>query len=165
MIRYSLACGKGHAFEGWFGSSQDFDDQQESGLLECPFCGDHEITKTLMTPSVATSRKREAARLPAAGEETAQPADHAAAAAVPVQLAGLTAEQRAIVRQMRELKDKLLSHAENVGDKFGEEARKIHYGEAEQRGIYGKATLDEALELAEEGIEFLPLPDLPEDRN
>ena len=160
MIRYSLVCGKGHEFEGWFGSSLDYDDQQEKGLLECPYCGSHEISKTLMAPSVATSRKREdhAAQLPAVAEEAAAPS-------APVQFSGMTAEQRAIVKQMRELKEKLLSQAENVGDKFSEEARKIHYGEAEQRGIYGKATLDEAAELAEEGIEFLPLPDLPEDRN
>ena len=160
MIRYALACQKGHEFEGWFGSSQDYDDQQARGLLECPYCGGHDITKSLMAPSVATSRKREeaAAQLPATAEEMPPQA-------APMQFAGLNPEQRAIVKQMRELKERLLSQAENVGEKFSEEARKIHYGEAEKRGIYGKATLDEAAELAEEGIEFLPLPDLPEDRN
>ena len=162
MIRYALACKRDHEFEGWFGSSQDYDAQQEKGLLECPICGSHDISKTLMAPSVATSRKREAiaAQVPGPVEEAAPPADPS-----PVQVAGLSREQRAILGQMRALKEKLLSSAENVGDKFSEEARKIHYGEAEQRGIYGKATLDEAAELAEEGIEFLPLPDLPEDRN
>ncbi len=166
MIRYSLACDRGHEFEGWFGSSEDFESQREQGLTECPYCGSHDISKTLMAPSVATSRKREAAmvqatsQLPAVAEEPAVPAD-----AAPVQFAGLSAAQREIIGQMRELKTKLLASAEDVGDKFSEEARKIHYGEAEKRGIYGKASLDEAVELAEEGIDFLPLPDLPEDRN
>ncbi|MCG6857116.1 MAG: DUF1178 family protein [Salaquimonas sp.] len=160
MIRYALACQKGHEFEGWFGSSGDFDTQQEKGLLECPYCGSHDISKTLMAPSVSTSRKRGEASSQVPAEDASPTAEQAS-----VQLAGMTQEQRAILGQMRELKEKLLSQAENVGERFSEEARKIHYGETEQRGIYGKATLDEATELAEEGIDFLPLPDLPEDRN
>ena len=162
MIRYSLACSKGHESEGWFGSSEDFDRQSEQGLTECPYCGSHDISKMLMAPSVSTSRKREAtaAQLPVPVDEPAVPAERHT-----MQLAGLTEQQREIIGQMRELKSKLLSQAEDVGEKFSDEARKIHYGEAEKRGIYGKASLDEAIELAEEGIDVLPLPDLPDEHN
>ena len=156
MIRYSLHCKQGHLFEGWFGSSSDFDAQQERGLLECPVCGSAEIAKSLMSPAVSTSREHaEAPNLPVAAEP--RPAG--------VQLANLSPEQRRILREMRELKTQLLAKAENVGEKFSEEARKIHYGEAKQRGIYGRASAKEAAELIEEGIEFMPLPDLPEDSN
>ena len=159
MIRYALHCPHGHEFEGWFGSSSDFDQQQEEGLLECPICGSHNIAKALMAPAVSTA---------SAGRETYVEAGEALSepAKTPnVQLAGLTKEQRAIVAEMRELKKRLLEKAENVGEKFSEEARKIHYGEAPERGIYGKASAEEAADLLDEGIEFMPLPDLPEDSN
>jgi len=155
MIRYALACGRGHDFEGWFGSSADFDRQQEKGLVECPSCGDRQVAKTLMAPAVSTPKSADkGVNAPAVPDEPAG-----------VKLSGLNVEQRAIIAQMRELKGRLLSQAENVGERFGEEARKIHYGEAPQRGIYGKASAEEAAELVDEGIEFLPLPDLPEDGN
>ena len=176
MIRYSLACDGGHEFEGWFGSSDEFERQSEEGLLECPFCGSADITKMLMAPSVATSRQREATQVVAARAEAIQAEAMRAEAmpahagetpegGVPVQLAGLSNEQREIVSQMRDLKAKLLASSEDVGDKFSEEARKIHYGEAEERGIYGHAKAEDAADLVEEGIPVYPLPDLPEDRN
>lgn len=157
MIRYSLHCGGGHVFEGWFGSSSDFDDQQGRGLLECPVCGSRDIAKSLMAPSVSTSRNR--AEVPAQVPEAAEPR------APDTHLANMTDEQRAILGEMRKLKKQLLARAENVGERFGEEARKIHYGESPQRGIYGKASAEEAAELLDEGIEFMPLPDLPEENN
>jgi hypothetical protein len=150
MIRYSLQCSKGHGFEGWFSSSKDHDDQKAKGLLACPVCGSHEVEKTLMAPSVATARKKEARREHAVKQSAALPAD-------PM--------KREMLKQIKELRDKVLAGAEDVGDKFTEEARKIHYGEAEARGIFGQASLEDAAGLIEEGIDVLPIPELPEDRN
>lgn len=160
MIRYSLHCANDHSFEGWFGSSQDFDRQNGMGLVSCPVCSSVEVEKSLMAPAVSTSRKR---------EETRAVAEAAARAEAPVPAeataAGLSQKQREMLSQMRELRDKILSGADNVGERFPEEARKIHYGEAKARGIYGKTSVEEAVRLAEEGIDLLPLPDLPEDKN
>lgn len=142
MISFTLVCGKAHEFEGWFSSSADFDAQKERGLVECPMCGDKSVEKSLMAPSVSTSRSKEQL--------------------VPV---AMNAEQQRAMDQIRELTKKMREGAEDVGDKFADEARKIHYGETEARGIYGKATAVEAKGLADEGVEFIPLPTLPEDQN
>ncbi len=142
MISFSLVCSNAHEFEGWFSSSDDFDSQKARGLVECPVCGDQSVDKALMAPSVSTSRSK---------EQT-----------VPM---AMDAEQTKMMDQIRDLTKKMREGAENVGDKFAEEARKIHYGETEARGIYGKATPVEAKGLAEEGVEFIPLPTLPEDQN
>lgn len=162
MIRYALICAKDHEFDAWFASAQGYDDQKERRLVECPACGARDVRKALMTPAVATSRRREVGTpppesLPDTG--TTAPAERAP------QLAALPPEKQAIVEQIRSLKKKLMEGAEDVGPRFPEEARKIHYGESSPRGIYGKASLEEAGDLAEEGIEFLPLPDLPGDQN
>ncbi len=143
MIKFNLGCDKGHEFEIWFGSSSDFDKQRERNLLTCPQCGSGEVEKALMAPSVTTGRKKDAL----------------------VQVANMQQAQKEILTKMRELRDKVIETGENVGNKFPEEARKIHYGETEARGIYGQASMEEATELAEEGVEFLPLPDLPENQN
>lgn len=142
MISFNLICSNAHEFEVWFSSSSDYDSQRERGLVECPVCGDKEVEKALMAPSVSTSRKQEQS--------------------VPV---AMNAEQQKMMTQIHELTKKMREGAENVGDKFAEEARKIHYGETEARGIYGKATPVEAKDLADEGVEFIPLPELPEDQN
>ena len=142
MISFTLVCSNAHEFEGWFSSSGDYESQKERGLVECPLCGDQGVKKALMAPSVSSAR----------GEESA----------VPV---AMNAEQTKMMAQIRELTNKMREGAENVGEKFAEEARKIHYGETDARGIYGKATSVEAKGLANEGIEFIPLPTLPEDQN
>ncbi len=142
MISFTLVCSNAHEFETWFSSGSDFDAQKERGLVECPFCGDKSVEKALMAPSVSTSRSKDQS--------------------VPV---AMNAEQKKMMAQLRELTNKMREGAENVGDKFADEARKIHYGETEARGIYGKATPVEAKDLAEEGVEFIPLPTLPEDQN
>ena len=142
MISFTLVCSNAHEFEGWFSSSGDYESQKERGLVECPLCGDQGVEKALMAPSVSSAR----------GEESA----------VPV---AMNAEQTKMMAQIRELTNKMREGAENVGEKFAEEARKIHYGETDARGIYGKATPVEAKGLANEGIEFIPLPTLPEDQN
>ena len=156
MIHYSLVCEKEHEFEGWFGSSEDFERQRDRGLVACPSCGSVKIDRGLMAPSVSTSKQKAARREPATAPE--QPMQTS-------QMSGLSAEQRQLMSKMRELRDKITANAEDVGNRFSEEARKIHYGDAEARGIYGKAELQEAAELVEEGIEIFPLPQLPEDKN
>jgi hypothetical protein len=143
VIRFTLCCDAGHRFDGWFSGSQSYEDQKDSGALACPFCGSVSVDKALMTPAVATQRK--AAPIPATAHVPEPPP-----------------EAVAVLRRIRE---RLVQDADNVGDRFAEEARRIHYDEAEKRGIYGKASLDEVRALAEEGIEFHPLPVLPEDHN
>lgn len=141
MIRFSLHCDHAHDFEGWFRSNEDFDTQRKRGFVSCPECGSQKVEKALMAPAVSTSRKQEKVAL-AMGEQ-----------------------QRKAMAALKELSEKVRANAENVGDKFAEEARKIHFGETEARGIYGAATIEEAKGLAEDGIEFLPLPVFPDDRN
>ncbi len=142
MIRYSLTCDHAHAFEGWFSGSADFDSQVERGLIECPVCNSRTVTKTLMAPSVATARKSDAMRTLA-----------------------MDTAQREVLAKIREAVAAVRANAEDVGDKFPEEARKIHYGEAQERGIIGQASLEDAKALLEEGIEVAPLPLLPDDVN
>lgn len=142
MIRYELVCDNAHEFEGWFGSGEEFDRQKERSLVSCPSCGSPRVTKRLMAPSVATARKKEARR-------------HEV----------MNAHNQEAVTKLRELVATIKANAEDVGERFPEEARKIHYGEAEQRGLIGKATAEEARELIEEGVEIAPLPVLPDDTN
>ncbi|WP_312797597.1 DUF1178 family protein [Tianweitania sp.] len=141
MISYSLHCTEGHDFEAWFRNGDDYDAQSQRGLVTCPTCGSAKVSKALMAPAVSTGKRREKLAL-AAG-----------------------AEQAKMIAQLQDLARKVRSSAENVGDKFAEEARKIHFGETEARGIYGEATLEEAKSLAEDGVGFLPLPALPEEQN
>ena len=141
MIRFSLACEHEHEFEAWFRSNDDFDTQRKRGFVECPACGSRKVEKALMAPAVSTGRKREKMAL-AMGEE-----------------------QRRMMTELKALSQKMRENADYVGDKFAEEARKIHFGETDARGIYGEATLDEARGLAEDGVSFLPMPVFPDDRN
>lgn len=141
MIRYALVCDKEHAFEGWFGSSSAFDRQARLGQISCPRCGSSKVEKAPMTPNIATGR----------GERRPLPAAAARASEL-VQIA-------------RRIREYVMNNADYVGDRFAEEARRIHYEETERRNIYGEATMKEAVELREEGIECHPLPVLPEDHN
>jgi hypothetical protein len=142
VIKYSLGCENGHSFEGWFAQSADFDRQVESGFLTCPVCNSTSISKSLMAPSVSTARKKEAKQ-----ELAMNMARHEVMAKLKEAVAGIRAS------------------SEDVGEKFPEEARKIHYGEADARGIIGKASFDDVRELIDEGIDIAPLPTLPEDGN
>lgn len=154
MIRYSLICDRGHEFESWFRDSASFDSQSKRGLVSCPGCESTKISKTIMAPRVSTSEAKEAARAPLAP---------AADAGEQFQLAAAPdAELRA---KLRALRDYVKANAENVGDKFADTARKMHYGEVEHRSIYGQSTPEDAKALHDEGIEFHPLPLLPDDRN
>lgn len=147
MIRYSLICEHSHEFESWFPSADACDEQIASGLLTCPVCDSGKITKQIMAPSVARSGENSNA-----APETGNVA--------------LVDEKAKNVRAMlHELKEHLEANSENVGTQFSEEARKIHYGEAERRSIHGQTSLEEAKALIDEGVEVHPLPFLPEDRN
>jgi hypothetical protein len=161
MIRYQLICDKGHAFDGWFSASAAFDEQKQAGQLECPACGSNHVAKALMTPAVPakTRRARGEAKAESRSGSKAEGGDKTQAV---FQADPKEAELRTVLRKLRE---HVTANADYVGDRFAEEARKIHYKEAESRGIYGEASADEAKSLREEGIEFHPLPVLPEDRN
>ena len=147
MIRYDLICDQGHGFDGWFRDSSAYDAQAESGLVSCTVCGSVKVEKQLMAPGIPakSNRKPDMPQKMVAG-----PVDP---------------RMQMMMQLMREVRKSVEENAEYVGDRFADEARKIHYAEAEKRGIYGEATADEAKSLIEEGIEVHPLPRLPEDGN
>jgi hypothetical protein len=141
VIRFSLHCDQAHDFEGWFRDNADYDTQSKRGFVECPACGSKKVSKALMAPAVSTGRKKEKMALAA------------------------NAEQKRMMAELKQLAEKMRENSDYVGDKFAEEARKIHFGETEARGIYGEATPDEARDLIEDGVEFMPIPVFPDDRN
>ena len=150
MIRYRLKCPKKHEFEAWFKSSTDYDAQAKRRLVSCPSCGSVKITKALMAPNVSTKKgKKSSTEMTIANPEAANSTD----------------KQREMMALMRKLRAEVEKNAEYVGPRFAEEARKMHSEEIETRGIYGEATADEAQALADDGIDFYPLPRLPEDQN
>jgi hypothetical protein len=153
MILYKLQCKKGHEFEAWFASSDVFDRQKKKGQLACPSCGTKSVSKALMAPNVAPRSKRRAA------PERQQPAGS------PKPETQRVAAHSELVTALRKLRAEIEAKSEYVGQRFPEEARKIHYEEAPVRGIHGEATAEEAKALRDEGIEFYPLPILPEDQN
>ncbi|UJW75105.1 DUF1178 family protein [Rhizobium sp. SL42] len=142
MIRYSLCCDGAHEFEGWFSESADFERQKATGFLTCPVCGSAEISKVLMAPAVSTARHRET-----------------------MQALAISSAQKQAVVKLKEAIQEIRANSEDVGDRFSEEARKIHYGEAEARGIIGQASPVEVRSMLDEGIEIAPLPVLPDDAN
>lgn len=173
MIKYTLQCDDAHTFEGWFRNSGDFDSQCEKHLVACPVCGSTQVRKGLMAPAVSTARSRDALVNAARAEMQAQ--DAAArpdAPAAPQQAATQSSallpkdlQQKEIVEALRLVRARIVENSENVGANFASEARKIHYGEAEERSIYGETTPKDAEALMEEGIAVFPLPDLPDDKN
>ena len=141
MIVYSLSCAAGHAFEGWFSSSAAYDEQLAGGKLVCPVCDSRKVSKAPMAPALSN----------AVGKQKSEPAAH---------------ELRKMRQFMTGLRKHVMETGENVGRDFPEEARKIHYGETEERPIYGEASVKEAVELVEEGVNVAPLPpDLDESAN
>jgi len=162
MIRYSLACERGHAFDSWFANSSAYDKQSKRGLVTCPVCGSTKVEKAIMAPRLARTDK--AIDVPApAPAPVAAPAPAAPQATEPVAM--LSPQERELRTKLKELRDHLVKNSENVGRKFPEQARQMHYGEIEHRSIYGEASPQEAKELLEEGVELHPLPVLPDDRN
>ena len=142
MIRYSLQCDKDHQFEGWFASSADFDKQLAAGYVACPHCNSQTVSKLLMAPNVTTGRQKDG-----------------------IKQVVMDNTRREMIAKMKEVVEEIRKNSEDVGAKFPEEARKIHYGETEHRSIYGEATPQDAKALHDEGIEFHPLPVLPDERN
>ena len=142
MIRFGLICDHEHEFDGWFSSSDDFDAQKKRGLIACPSCNSIKVSKSLMAPSVSTGRRKEK-----------------------LAVATADAARREMIAEMKKLRDKITEGAEDVGKRFPEEARKIHYGESEERGIYGEANREDVEELLEEGVAIAPLPVIPDDAN
>jgi len=135
MIRYALACEHDHDFEGWFGSSADFDDQQARGLLECPVCASKAVRKQIMAPAVAgTKRERTEASAP---------------------------NRAMMMEAMSRIRRHVEDNFDNVGDTFAKEARAIHEGKSEARGIYGQATATEVKGLVEDGVPVAPMPPEP----
>ncbi len=161
MIRYALVCGQGHDFESWFQDSASYDKQARRSLVACPRCGSVKVEKAIMAPRLAGARKRNHAtpvEMPATMASREQPQEKAPVAMI-------TPQERELRSKLKELRDHLTKNAAHVGAKFPDEARKMHYGEVEHRSIYGEASPDDAKKLAEEGIEFHPLPVLPEEHN
>jgi hypothetical protein len=158
VIHYSLVCHKGHAFESWFANSAAYDKQAKRGLVSCPVCGSAKVEKAIMAPRLARKDKSTPMIAPPA-QSTPAPVE------APTPVAMISPQEREFRAKLKELRDHLTANADNVGKKFPEEARKMHYGETEHRSIYGEASPQEARELHEEGIEFHPLPILPDDRN
>ena len=161
MIRYALVCDRRHNFEAWFQSSANYEKQAKRALVSCPTCGSTRVEKAIMAPSISRAGKRQeqaivANELPATPPAPAEPV-------APVAM--LSPQEREVRKKLKELRDHLIKNADNVGKKFPEEARKMHYGEIEHRSIYGEASPQDAKELYEEGIDFHPLPALPDERN
>ncbi|MBL8674779.1 MAG: DUF1178 family protein [Rhodospirillales bacterium] len=154
MIKYSLRCAKSHEFEGWFKDSDTYERQEKRGLLECPACGTTKVERALMAPNLPTKgnarKPRRAAPVPAPADGPAEGQPQAAAMAP-----NMPPELR---KALLELRGQVEKNCDYVGDKFAEEARKIHYGETDKRGIYGETSDSEAAALADEGIEFGRLP-------
>jgi hypothetical protein len=160
MIHYNLRCERGHAFESWFQSSAAYESQEKRKLVNCPVCGSAKVERAIMAPRIVGKKGRDKAEpAPAA----AAPADAATPASTPTPL--LMAQERELRAKLKELRDHIVKNADNVGERFPNEARKMHYGDIEHRPIYGEASPDEARALIDEGVEVSPLPVLPDDRN
>ena len=154
MIRYTLRCDRGHAFESWFQSSAAYESQEKRKLVNCPACGSAKVERAIMAPQIVSKKGREAAA-------PAPAADVAAPASTPLMMA----QERELRAKLKDLRDHIVKHADNVGERFPNEARKMHYGDIEHRPIYGEASPDEAKALVEEGVDVMPIPTLPDDRN
>jgi hypothetical protein len=160
VIRYALRCERGHAFESWFQSASAYDSQRKRKLVECPSCGSAKVEKAIMAPQVA--RKDRGRNAPSKSLPMPVPVPAPIAEAPAPLMMAQEAELRA---KLRELRAHIVKNADDVGEKFPEEARKMHYGETPHRPIYGEASPQEAREMIEEGLEVAPLPILPDDRN
>ena len=167
MIRYALACHKGHDFESWFQNSAAYEKQNKRALIACPACGSTRVEKALMAPSLKRRDKSAPANasVSAAAEAAAADAKAGPTSADAKPVAIVSDQEREFRTKLKELRDHLTSNSDYVGPRFPDEARKMHYGEIEHRSIYGEASPDDAKALNEEGIEFHPLPVLPDDRN
>ncbi len=152
MIVFDLICGNGHKFEAWFRSSESYGQQKDADKIACPVCNDYAVEKAVMAPNIKPSSRRTAAGPQHEIQTVASPIDDKALPVLPDHIEAQLSEA------VGKVKDHLEKNCDYVGDKFPEEARKIHYGESEKRSIYGEASLAESADLTEEGIEVVPLP-------
>lgn len=152
MIHYNLRCDNAHAFESWFADSTAFDRQAKRGLVTCPICGSAKVEKAIMAPRLGSRRrdKTAASQSPDNGDR---------------QVTVLSGKDKELRAQLKQLHDFVATHADDVGERFPDEARKMHQGDIEYRAIHGKASADEARALLEEGVDVIPLPALPDERN
>jgi hypothetical protein len=141
VIQYSLSCENDHRFDAWFRNAAAFDEQSQKGIVTCPICATGVVHKALMAPAIAKKQSQK------------------------VSLSAGHPDQAQLRQAMRALREKVVAEADYVGDRFAQEARRIHDKETEPRGIYGEATTEEVSGLVEDGIDFMPLPNLPEDHN
>ena len=181
MIKYQLICDQNHEFEGWFQGSAAYDEQAANGILRCPLCDSDKVKRALMTPNLSSPKRQKLS-----DPSLVDPASLDSIAAVPdtpaPEISSLSLTDRAAVQgrdeviqseqfhgyvtalaELRQLRQKITKNCRNVGDRFAEEARKIHNGELEAEGIYGKATHEEREALKDEGIEIFDMPWLPSD--
>ena len=140
-MHYSLVCDNDHKFDAWFRSAEAFDEQSSRGIVTCPICNSPKIGKGLMAPSVSRGNS----------EKVSVSIGHP--------------QQNQLREALRALRNKVTTEADYVGDKFADEARKIHFKEVDARGIYGEATREEVASLIEDGVDFMPLPSIPEEHN
>lgn len=156
MIVFDLSCASGHRFEGWFGSSSDYADQQARGLVSCPHCGSAEVSKAPMAPAVPAKGNQDRAPQPQEAEaESSAPAG--ATPANPMTSGQIPPEVQRAMQALAEAQAKALKESRYVGEGLADEARAMHYGEKDLEAIHGKATLKEAQELLEEGVPVAPL--------
>src|ERR1700750_1886112 len=160
MIHYNLRCERGHAFESWFQSSAAYEQQEKRNLVNCPVCGSAKVERAIMAPRIVSQKGRDRAE-PAPAAPAPATTEVTAPASTPL----LMAQERELRAKLKELRDHIVKNADNVGERFPNEARKMHYGDIEHRPIYGEARRKEARELIDEGIDVSPLPVLPDDRN
>jgi hypothetical protein len=160
MIRYNLRCERGHVFESWFQSSSAYEVQEKRKLVNCPSCGSAKVERAIMAPQIVSKKGRESVE-PVPAPASTPSTDVTTPASTPLMMA----QERELRAKLRELRDHIVKNADNVGERFPNEARKMHYGDIEHRPIYGEASPEEARSLIDEGVEVSPLPVLPDDRN
>ena len=182
MIKYQLICDQNHEFEGWFQSSAAFDEQAANGLLCCPLCDSDQVKRALMTPNLSSPKRRKSSTPSMADQlSDTQPSASNLASSVPTPTLSSTVGHAApsgrvpvmrdeqvqafgaALAELRQLRQKIIKDCRDVGENFAEEARKIHYGEAEPEGIYGQTTQEEREALDDEGIEIFDMPWSPSD--
>jgi hypothetical protein len=147
MIHYALHCAEGHEFEGWFADSASFESQEKRGLLECPFCASKSVTRALMAPSVPKKRQD----VVVAKQQAPVPVPARTGAPVPAQ----------VMAMLQRMRSEIERHCDYVGESFADEARRMHRGEIDPRGIYGETSPEQAEALLDEGIEIASIPWVP----
>jgi hypothetical protein len=171
MIKYRLICDAAHEFEGWFQTSEAFNEQNQAGIITCPVCDSANVRRALMTPNLASPKRRRtpfADNVPTTGPSSnapefmrQSPPTHQAATTVAGPASPSVAEMNEVMGQLRQLQRKIKSECRDVGNEFASEARKIHYGESAPENIFGQSSDEEREALADEGIDFVSLPWLP----